>query len=1184
MIKKLLLAALFIITAGVISSYAQCTPDISCIPNGTDFGLCPDSTTGIPSGTVGIAYSQTLSVKVPGTAASFGFPLATIDSLVITAIDSLAPGLTYQCLGGHRSFPGGTNGCILISGTPTQVWNHRITIHFLPYVYYFIHNVGAPVNNRYYRSVILAPAPILTSTLTPLPICSGSAFHYSPTSGTSGAAFAWTRAAVSGISNISGSGTNDPNEILVNTTALPINVTYVYIVSASGAPNSIPYNVVVTVNPAPVLTSSLSPSGICSGLSFNYVPTSTISGTTFSWSRAAVSGISNLSGTGLGDPAEIVTNTTIAPINVTYIYSLTANGCTNSTTFSVVVSVIPCACNQSLSSSLTPPAICSGSVFSYIPTSVTPNTTFAWARPAVSGISNAAGSGTDDPNEILINTSPNPVSVTYVYTLTANGCTTPTPFSVVVVVNPIPTLSSLLTPAAICSGTVFHYTPASTTAGATFAWARASVAGISNIAGIGANDPSEILNNTTTAPVSVTYVYTLTANGCANPTTYSVVVVVNPIPALSSSSAPPSICSGTAFNYNPASATAGSAFAWVRASVAGISNIAGSGTDNPNEILTNTTANSINVTYVYTLTANGCSNPTTFNVVVSVTLCSCTQSLSSSLTPPPICSGTVFNYTPTSSTAGTTFAWTRAAVSGISNIGGSGNGDPNEILINTTTGTINVTYVYTLTASGCTNPATFNVVTAVNAMPVLTSTLSPAGICSGTAFNYIPTSTTAGTTFSWTRAVVAGISNIAGVGTGDPNETLTNTTANAVNVTYIYSITANGCINPTTFSVVVLVTPCACTQSLSSSLTPPAICSGTAFNYIPTSTTAGTTFSWTRAVMAGISNIAGVGTGDPNETLTNTTANAVNVTYIYTLTANGCTNPITFSVVVSVTPCACNQSLSSSLAPPAMCSGTAFNYIPTSSTAGTTFAWTRAAVAGISNIAGAGTGNPNEILTNTTANAVNVTYIYTLTANGCTNPITFSVVVSVTPCACNQSLSSSLAPPAICSGAAFNYIPTSSTAGTTFAWTRAAVAGISNIAGAGTGNPNETLTNTTANAVNVIYVYTLIANGCTNPTTFSVVVSVGICSGIAENSFSQNVTVYPNPTNGIFKIAIANAPLGDLLISLTDIQGKEVYNISEKNSSPDYIKEINLKNLAKGTYSIKLSSGTNVKIQKLIIQ
>ena len=73
----------------------------------------------------------------------------------------------------------------------------------------------------------------------------------------------------------------------------------------------------------------------------------------------------------------------------------------------------------------------------------------------------------------------------------------------------------------------------------TFSWTRAAVAGISNSAASGTGNPNETLINTTTAPVSVTYVYSVSANGCTGSTTYNVVVLVNPAPVLSSTLAPP---------------------------------------------------------------------------------------------------------------------------------------------------------------------------------------------------------------------------------------------------------------------------------------------------------------------------------------------------------------------------------------------------------------------------------------------------------------------------------------------------------------------------------------------------------------------------------------------------------------------------------------------------------------------
>src|ERR1035437_8865311 len=134
MIKKLLSAILLLTSAGVISSYAQlCTPNVTCASVvGVDYGICPDSAAGIAAGVVNVPYSQVLSVKTPTTAAHWGQPIATIDSLVVTSVDSLATGLGYQCVPSRRFTPG--TECILISGTPTAVWNHIIVVHITPYV------------------------------------------------------------------------------------------------------------------------------------------------------------------------------------------------------------------------------------------------------------------------------------------------------------------------------------------------------------------------------------------------------------------------------------------------------------------------------------------------------------------------------------------------------------------------------------------------------------------------------------------------------------------------------------------------------------------------------------------------------------------------------------------------------------------------------------------------------------------------------------------------------------------------------------------------------------------------------------------------------------------------------------------------------------------------------------------
>ncbi|MFN0255901.1 DUF7507 domain-containing protein [Pedobacter ureilyticus] len=114
------------------------------------------------------------------------------------------------------------------------------------------------------------PKPILTSSATAT-VCSNSLFSYTPTSNvTSGVTFNWTRAAVAGINANAGSGSGSISETLVNNTANPIVVRYVYRLIANSCANPDTYNVDVTVNPSPRGTNATVSSLTCGNSSFTY--------------------------------------------------------------------------------------------------------------------------------------------------------------------------------------------------------------------------------------------------------------------------------------------------------------------------------------------------------------------------------------------------------------------------------------------------------------------------------------------------------------------------------------------------------------------------------------------------------------------------------------------------------------------------------------------------------------------------------------------------------------------------------------------------------------------------------------------------------------------------------------------------------------------------------------------------
>jgi Ig-like domain CHU_C associated/Secretion system C-terminal sorting domain/PKD-like domain len=113
------------------------------------------------------------------------------------------------------------------------------------------------------------------------------------------------------------------------------------------------------------------------------------------------------------------------------------------------------------------------------------------------------------------------------------------------------------------------------------------------------------------------------------------------------------------------------------------------------------------------------------------------------------------------------------------------------------------------------------------------------------------------------------------------------------------------------------------------------------------------------------------------------------------------------------------------------------------------------------------------------------------------------------------------------------------------------------------------------------------AYSCTN--TASQVVVVNECNvqpiGIKEEVSSlQQITVYPNPNNGTFSISVKNAKFKELTIVVVNMLGSEVFTASDKNNSTEYRAEVNLETLPKGVYYLKLSTGNDTVIKKLIIQ
>ena len=172
---------------------------------------------------------------------------------------------------------------------------------------------------------------------------------------------------------------------------------------------------------------------------------------------------------------------------------------------------------------------------------------------------------------------------------------------------------------AICDATTFNYTAKSKVAAVTFTWTRAAVVGVEQADAVGSNEKiSEVLHNTTENPLWVKYIYTMVEpSGCIH--VDYLFVSVNPTPMISSFPTA-QICDSTAFIYTASTGTLNTTYTWVRAAVPGIEQAASNGVGaSINEVLSNKTAADIIVNYVYTLTANSCSNNQTVAVTVHPT-------------------------------------------------------------------------------------------------------------------------------------------------------------------------------------------------------------------------------------------------------------------------------------------------------------------------------------------------------------------------------------------------------------------------------------------------------------------------------------------------------------------------------------------------------------------------------------
>ncbi len=120
--------------------------------------------------------------------------------------------------------------------------------------------------------------------------------------------------------------------------------------------------------------------------------------------------------------------------------------------------------------------------------------------------------------------------------------------------------------------------------------------------------------------------------------------------------------------------------------------------------------------------------------------------------------------------------------------------------------------------------------------------------------------------------------------------------------------------------------------------------------------------------------------------------------------------------------------------------------------------------------------------------------------------------------------------------------------------------------------------NNLVNGVNTYY-YRLKMVDQNGDFTYSKIVDV---SGALKSTFDAFVS--PNPSNGSVAVSILNPDKENASVDVFNLSGKKVANVQINSQDAFYTQTCDWSNLPKGVYVVKVSTASNVKTMKLIIE
>ena len=752
-------------------------------------------------------------------------------------------------------------------------------------------------------AITVNPLPVSNAGTNQL-LCSGNTVQLG-TSATAGYTYSWTPA-----TNLSNSTVSNPTLTDTTTAAIPDTLQYTVTTTLNGCSTTADVTVFLSPIPTAVAGSDVT---FCSGQSGSF-GTNTTPNYNYTWSPST-----GLSSSTTSSPTITLTNGTTNVASSNYILTTNLFGCIDKDTVTVFVKPLP------VSEAGTATSLCNGDTI-YIGAPSTSGYTYSWS-PGNGLISTTIS----DPQLFVLNNGTTPTTLYYTVTTTLNGCTTSD--SVSVTSNPLPNVTAVANPIAICIGNSATLTGSGAP---NFSWALLASPGLS----IGTSA------NFTVTPTNTTS-YILTGTSTASCLNYDTIVVfVNPLPNVQISTLNTQMCYGDTITL---SGTGASNFTW-------------------NELPSGTTIGSLNSVDVhpttntsYVLTGiddNSCSNKDTIDITVNpaATINGITGTLS-------VCPGvTGVQYWVNNPNSASTYSWniTNGTI-------GSGQGtDTITVDWSSISGNGSVS-VIEITDKGCNSdpiilPVTINVILTPIA-PTGTQTLC-ANLAQSQAYSTI---NTPGSTYTWHAQ---GGTVTQGNGTNNVIVDWTVTGPQTVALWYEEaSVTADTVCFGISDTLYVTINPAPQTSAIIGSSS---ICVSDTGSFIVTNTT-GSNYSWT---ITGGNILNGNGSNGIQATWNGSPTAVISV---QETNSYGCVGTMkTYNVTVNPLPNA-SAGINDTI-----CTG---NSTTLNASGGTIYTWTPGST--LDNI---GIANPIANPTNTTTYTVLVTDV-----NGCKKSAAVTIVVNALP-------------------------------------------------------------------------------------------------------------------------------------------------------------------------------------------